>query len=334
MPVVYPHTGIVLRELQLVTITYDGYDKTADVGAFGDALVRSSWYQEIGKEYQMSVAQHVQQVSLGPAPATLSRAKLGMDIQSLLATRPDIVQPAATDNQVLYLAYVPPSVALGTGFAGLSGYHEMLALGAARFPLAVVLDSGAGLAAVTLQAAHQVIDAVTDPYVQPIDGYHTDPLASDPWCLMLGEIADLCQGEEPFVDPDTQLQFPRVYSAIAAQAGNPPCIPSRDGDIWIDVSATPSQIQKVAAGDSVTFTLTGWSTAPTDDWTIQMHTADGSQIALDEMQPRLSSNTINNGQVLSLTLRTPPGTPPKTIGGVSLLSGDNLRPWAVGFMIK
>src|SRR5882724_6930744 len=91
MPSVLPHTGIVLSDMQLVTITYDGYDKAADVGAFGDALTRSSWYQTIGKEFWMSAAQQVQQVSLGPAPATLSRTELAMDVLSLLRARPDVV---------------------------------------------------------------------------------------------------------------------------------------------------------------------------------------------------------------------------------------------------
>jgi hypothetical protein len=333
MPAVAAHTGIVLSDMQLVTITYDGYDRAAEVGAFGDALVHSSWYQAVGEEFGMTAAQHVQQVSLGPAPASLTRAQLAIDVQSLIA-RHDVVQPSEANNQVLYLVYVPPSVSFDAGLLRMTGYHEMLTLGNARFPLAVAIDAGAGLAPVTLQAAHQVIDAVTDPYVPPTDGYHTDPLDSDPWCLMYGEIADLCQGEDPYIDPDTRLRFPRVYSTAAAKAGNPPCLPSLDGEIWSDVSATPSQIQVVGPGDPISFTITGWSTAPTADWTLHLRTADGSQIPLEEMQPLLSSTTINNGQQVSLTLRAPRQTPPRTLGGVTLLSGDNLRPWAVGFIVK
>src|SRR5690349_21197237 len=41
LPSVFEHTGAVLSEVQLVTITFAGYDITSDVVAFGDAMVAS-----------------------------------------------------------------------------------------------------------------------------------------------------------------------------------------------------------------------------------------------------------------------------------------------------
>ena len=233
---------------------------------------------------------------------------------------------------MLYLLYVPPTVMRGTGLGGRS-YHEMHMLdGGVRFPIAVVLDNGGGAAPTSMMAAHQVTNAVTDPYGPPTDGYYADPPKTDPWSLVRGETGDLCEGEDPFLEGG--FAYPRVYSNRAAMASMPPCQPFRTDDAWSDVTAEPSQIQMIPANGSVKFRLTGWSTSPVPDWQIRVQPADVSQLSLDEMNPQLSSTSINNATTVTLTLHAPREASQGTIGGVYILSGQNGHPWAVGFAVQ
>jgi hypothetical protein len=331
LPVVFPHTGTVLSSMQLVTITYAGYDAASDVGAFGDALVASSWYRTTGAEYGVSPATHRQQVVVGAPPASLDRDHIAAQILDLI-TRGVVPAPGAVDNQLLYLLYVPPGIPRGADLAGVRGYHEMLVLDGVRVPVAVVIDDGSDLATTTTQAAHQVIDAATNPYLPPNDGYYADPPEKDPWRLLRREVADLCEGED--VVSEGRFTFPRVYSNTAAVASMTPCTPVRPGDVYYDVTAEPSQIQTIAAGGSFKFQLTGWSTGPLPDWRVRVRAAASSMLSYDEMRPELSSDTINNGETVTLTLHAPLESASGTTGGVAVLSGVNEHPWAVGFIVR
>ncbi|HEX7842057.1 MAG TPA: hypothetical protein VF469_31515, partial [Kofleriaceae bacterium] len=229
------------------------------------------------------------------------------------------------------LLYVPPAVTRGTGLD--RSFHAMHALGdGVRFPIAVVLDSGGGAAETSKMAAHQVINAVTDPYGPPTDGYYADPPKTDPWSLVRGELGDLCEGEDPVVEDG--FAYSRVYSNRAAMASRPPCQPFQPDDAWSNVTAEPSQVQMIPASGSVEFRLTGWSTSPVPDWQIRLQAADVSQLSLDEMNPQLSSTSINNSTAVTLTLHAPREAGPGTIGGVYILSGENGHPWAVGFVVQ
>jgi hypothetical protein len=331
MPLVLPHTRTVLTTMQLVTITFDGYSAGDAVELFGDALVGSRWYTMIGAEYGMSAGTHAKKIRIGAPPAALDRGQIAARIIDLI-TRGDVPGPDPDHNEVLYLFYVPPTVVRGPDLRGAHGYHEMLTLGDARFPIAVVLDDGSGLAATTTAAAHQLINAVTNPYEPPKDGYYAEPPKTDPWSLVRGEIADLCEGEAMYLDGGDV--FPRVYSSAAAQASLPPCLPTMPGDSWSDVTAKPAQIQSIPPGGSIKFRLTGWSTTELPDWKLRIVPADSSNFSEDEMLPQLSGDTINNNTTVTLTLHAPFEATVNATGGVYILSGANNHPWAVGFTVS
>jgi hypothetical protein len=329
MPVVFPHTGTVLSSVHLVTLKFSDHAAQVDLARFGNRLVTSDWYHKVGAEYGFDIGT-AELVDIGPAPTSISRADIAQKIIDLIAAR-RVPRPTAAD-ELLYLLYVPPRVARGAGLQ--RSYHEMLTLSdGMRFPIAVVLDSGRSAADTTTTAAHQLINAVTNPYTPPKDGYYADPPKTDPWSLVRGEIGDLCEGEEPYAD--NEFAYPRVYSNRAAIASLPPCLPILPEDSWSDVTAEPATIQMIAAAGSVRFRLTGWSTRPLPAWNIRVQVADSSQLSADEMRPQLSSDTINNGQTVTLTLHAPPeGVAPGTTGSVYILSGKNEHPWAVGFVVK
>lgn len=339
LPAVYPHTRTVLSAMQLVTLTYPGYDATGVI-AYGNALVASDWYRNVGAEYGMAPATAVQHKVLPAAPVPLTRNAIAAQVLALVGNDPGVIKPSFDSNQVLYLVFVPPGTPRGVGLSGVRGYHDMLTAtglspqGPVRFPIAVVFDDGSP-ASTTLQAAHQVIDAATNPYAKPNDGWYADPPATDPWCLLRREVADLCEGEAVYVE--NGVAYPRVYSNAAARAGNPPCAPLLEGDAWSDVTAEPSQIQLLtvgATGGEIKFRLTGWSTSPLPDWKLHIRAAETSDLSIEDMAPHLApGDTINNSATVTLTLRAPPDSVGAT-GAVEILSGANQRPWAVAFVIR
>lgn len=330
LPRVIAHTGIVLSAMQLVTITYAGYDATSDVIAFGDALVASKWYRTAGAEYHVSPATHRQQAVLAAPQGELDRDQIAAQITDLISAG-RVPAPDPDANQLLYLLYVPHSVA-GPDLASVGGYHDMLTLAGVRFPIAVVVDDGTGLTATTLQAAHQVIDAATNPYLPPLDGYYADPPRTDPWSLLRREVADLCEGDDDAIEG--RFAYPRVYSNVAAVTSMTPCIPVRPGDVYYDVSADPSQIQTIDPGGSFQFQLTGWSTSPLTAWKVQVRVPASSMLSFDQMHPQFSSDMINNGDMVTLTLHAPADAESGTTGGLELLSGGADHPWAVGFVVR
>ena len=52
------------------------------------------------------------------------------------------------------------------------------------------------------------------------------------------------------------------------------------------------------------------------------------------MHPELSSDTINNGETVTLPLHATLEAQSGTIGGVELLSGINEHPWAAGCVVR
>jgi hypothetical protein len=331
LPKVIPHTSTVLSAMQLVTITYAGYAAADDVIAFGDALVASKWYEATGAEYGVSPAAHRQQVALGAPPAMLDRARIAAQIAEVI-TGSGAAPVDAIGNQLLYLLYVPHPVELGADLAGVHGYHEMVTIDGTWYAFAVVIDGGTSLAATTIQTAHQVIDAVTNPYLPPNDGFYSDPPEKDPWRLMRREVADLCEGDDVVIEGG--FAYPRVYSNIAAATRMTPCTPVRSGDVYYDVSAEPSQIQTIPPGGSFQFELTGWSTGPLLAWKVRVRAAASSMLSYEQMHPEFSSDMINNGETVTLTLHAPDDAVPGTMGGLELLSGGNEHPWAVGFVVR
>jgi hypothetical protein len=330
MPSVLRHSGTVLANLRLVTLAFDGYDAAA-VDRFGDAIVASSWYTSVGAEYGIRSGSHIPTVSLGAAPASLTRIEIKQLLERQIAEDSRLPKPAVGNHQLLYMLYVPSSVARGADLTGTAGYHHASEIDHARFPYVVVLDDGVGPAALTTVAARLLINAVTNPFQPPDDGYYADPPKIDPWSLVRREVADLCDGQRLVTEAD--LTLPQVYSDLAAKAGKSPCKPSPN-DAWSDVSAEPSTMREVPRGGSVTFILTGWSTEDVPPWELRTRVADFSDISESEMRPLLSENTISNNMTVKLTLHVPLTAPSRASGGVYVLSGETGHPWAVGFIVK
>jgi len=330
MPSVLHHNGTVIANLRLVTLAFDGYDTTA-VNRFADAVVTSSWYATVGSEYGIRQGSHVPTVSIGPAPSSLSLDDV-TDLVKQQLTDNRVPRPSAGNTQLVYMLFVPSTVTAGAGLAGAHARHHATTFNDAPVPIVTVLDDGRGPEAMSVVAGRQLMNAVTNPYEPPNDGYYADPPPGDPWSLVRRELADLCDGEVPITEGN--LMLPQVYSDLAAKAGKSPCKPAGPNDGWSDVSADPANMRMIPRGGSVTFVLTGWSTEEVPDWEIRTRVADFSEFTEAQMQPVLSDHVINNNTTVRLTLHAPLTASSGAPGGIYILSGASGHPWAVGFFVR
>jgi hypothetical protein len=167
-----------------------------------------------------------------------------------------------------------------------------------------------------ISASHEFIEAATNAYP------HSDPAfiindPDNPWSFVPGEIADLCV-RKGWREGNFYAQ--RVWSNTAAAAGSDPCLPLPRGEVYFSVSAVPDVTQRVPAGQSATFTLTGWSSAPMPAWQL------GAIAGLSTFEPQLNVTelTIGNGGTVTLTVMVPSGTPSGSFASVNITSFDTM----------
>jgi hypothetical protein len=335
LPQVGANSGVIYAHPKLVTITYQDYAVKAQVEAWGDAVVNTSWWTTVGAEYGIGAMTHAAKYTIpvhSPNTTPIEDKDIEAEIKSLVATGV-VPTPPYGDSEYIYMIYIPATVPLGLSLQGLGGYHAMVTLpSGTRYSYAVVLDDN-NLDDTTVTSSHELIEAATDPYDPPLEGWIVNVQMPDPWYLALGEVADLCNFEDPV--QEGAYMYQRSWSNAAAAADKNPCIPNQD-EAWETVSADPATMPTLAAGDSMDFTLTGWSTAlEMNDWTLDISTpADYSEFSPTEMVAHLSDKSINNGTTVTLTLKAPATAKSGQVGGMYVFSGPNYRPWVVGFVVQ
>jgi hypothetical protein len=334
MPQAIPHGGKIIAHPQLVTITFSDDSFATMENAFGDAIVGDPWMTTTGNDYGVGTGTSAAKVTLGAAPASLDFA----GVQTLIEGKINdgtLPAPDATGDQHIYMLYVPRKVTLAADLQDEYGHHGMGTGKGVHIAYAVILDPSFNtdeLNGITSTAAHELMEAATDPYDSPDDGWYVDPPLPDPWWEIAGEVGDLCDGEALIQAGGFAVQ--RIYSNTAAAAGKNPCVPEDPDDAWQDVTVTPATMPTVAAGGTATFTLTGWSTSQVPDWALDDYTADYSDLADTDMNPTFSSKMINNGTSVMLTLHVPASATSGQTGALYILSGPQIRPWPVGFIVK
>lgn len=335
MPPMPKHTNKILTAPHLVTITYASYTYQQQVEEFGKFMVTSSWMTSIGKEFGILAGTHEERRFPGAAPATIDDPGIQALIKAKIGTGN---LPAPTvGGQDLYMIYFPATTAITDsgpapmcGPNGSVGYHGAAKSGVIDFPYAVIADCGTGFPDITSTASHELIEGASDPWDAPNDGYFMDFNAPDLWYTDYGdETADMCQYEANV--PEGIWSFQRSYSNIAAAAGGSPCVPAVPGEAYTNVSASPATMPSVAAGGSVVFTITGWSTLPTTPWKLAL--GPGDQTDFDP-KAVLSATTINNGDTVTVTLKAPTAAKPGDIGSAYIFSGDAGHFWPVAIRVN
>jgi hypothetical protein len=284
----------------------------------------------VGKEYGVTGGVHLKKVRLTTAAPTTITDTAIVALLKQLASAGTIPAPSAQNAQLIYLVYFPSTTKIddGTGAIlcgpdGYLGYHYADSLkGAGAFTYAVLPDCTGKLDDLTSTVSHEIIEAATDPE----DGWFLDVAGTDHWSGENGqEVADLCQDDANVQEGGWALQ--RSWSNQAAMAGGCPCVPIPSGEVFNDVSVAPAAVPKITAGMPMTFTLTGWSTAPMTDWSLVYSVSDSADF---EPMVQFSSRMINNATQVTVTLTVPAGTARGQLGSIDVFSGaDGGNFWPV-----
>jgi hypothetical protein len=299
-------------------------------------IVGSDWLAAVGGEYGVTPGQHLATIDLGPPPATLYDA----DIQALvgaLAADGGLDRDLNPPVFVLYTA-AATEVALTAGqtplCAGNDAYHASVDVGGpSPIPYAVIGDCPSptsnltDLAFTETSASHEIIESATDPFQFTAPGWINDDPQTQVWSSLYGEVADVCSNNF-VVDHNYTLQ--RSWSNAAAEMDQDPCVPYPPGDLYYGVSTTPDGVLSIPGGQTVNIHVTGWSTAPRDDWYLYPYLG-----GYQDFCPTLGAPfdggtcnrwnaiyTMNNGVELDFSLTVPAGVDAGALSSLMLLSYD------------
>lgn len=331
-PTIAGDEAYVIAHPKLVTITFQGNPDVDKLQAAGDAIVTSAWSKAVGTDYGVGDGTHLAKVVLPEAPPAQLDEPTLLNMLDQHISGGLLPEPA---SDVIYMVYISTQTVFDDGTGALIcddylGYHWQADVPSGTLTYAIVGDCGGGFDEVTATFAHEYIETATDPGF--VGGFYMQLAKSDPWYSIDGlENADMCDYADYVVEGGFTYQ--RVWSNSAAAAAlSSPCAPVDPAEVFYDVFSDAKSIPEVAAGESMAFTLTGWSTAPVADWALDV---DASYYGEFEPGVAWSSQTINNGKTVTLTLTVPAGTPPGRLGTAMVYSGEGYgRFWPVSVWSK
>jgi hypothetical protein len=333
--------GGLLISPQIVTVTFKGDSLAADLESFGDSITQSQWWTDVTAEYCMpSPAACITAGTPSPRPHVVLQAApegtITDDSTRVLITG-GIASgqlPAPTPG-TLYVLYYPPSSQLETSLGDalfhhgeqcqtVGGFHSALPAAAnptsgGPIPYAIVFECPAGdrftsiLDDVTFSAAHEIVEAATDPGAGAASTGFALP-DSNPWASYAGgELADLGQidfqvqpaGATGYLQTATtstgSYVVPRIWSNAAARAGGDPSRPQIAGATYFNVAVEQGDTAPtLRKGDVATFKATAFSTGPMT-WDVS---ALGSDATGDStgLSVALSATSVQNGDPLKVTV--------------------------------
>ncbi len=282
LPLVVDNGGPTMTAPELTSVTFSNTytNKVSDMDAFVATLGDQPYWAAATSEYGVGKPTVRAPAHLAEAaPSSLDDAT----IRSWLATKFAANDPAfgtATNNS-LFVLYYPPGTSITLGapdaggpqgqscaqFGGYHGFAPVVQGGTTSYVVYAVIPEcsqtagAADLAGVTTATSHEIVEAVTDPYVNgesdtTADGgliyppniktaYAGTSLSTDtvdPYAAWeigitrsLGglEVGDFCEGfgSSVFTPPNFPYAVQRTWSNAAVKAGKDPCAPYRTGEL-------------------------------------------------------------------------------------------------------
>jgi hypothetical protein len=326
--------GPIMRTPHIVLITFEGDTERLDLESFVSRLGTSTWWTEAVGEYGVAspTATFVRAPTL--SSTSLDDTKVNQFFTDNLKSGGLL---GAFDPNAIYVLALASGVSITTTIAGLTGhsciefggFHSETVVGGQAVVFAAIPRCGAypppplhtltGIDLLTYAMAHELVEAVVDPHPMSQPGYVVQRDTGSAIGLATGpENADMCvMIDSPEVKPaDLGYDVPRAWSNAAASAGHDPCAPAPVRPYFNVVAVMPDLITvpdpydlshtkttqtqglHLAPGDSRTISLTLYSDAPTDAWSLDAVNT--------ELLPFLSftfSKTVGqNGDVVQLTI--------------------------------
>jgi hypothetical protein len=258
-----------------LTVAYADVPNADRLAAMGDFLPGSQWLATVGAGYGVGLRGHTHFSIDAGSPTSFTRPELalriaeGIDAGEWPATWVDAGEP-------LWVVFYGPTT---PGLDHFWGEH----FADDRRVLAWIApaDDG-GLERYERVFAHEVIEALTDPYS---DAWHGQTYES--------EVGDLCETVQ--VPDEAGFALPASWSNDASKAGLPPCQPAFGpyGTLW-----GPSQVS-LDPGQSVELDFPAISGTGLSAWNVEVRYLGGSA---DDTDFELSSTSVSAGAVAHVRL--------------------------------
>lgn len=342
IPPIPNNGGAIIKNVRLVTLTYDDDPQRAQDEAYAAWIVQSRWLSQVGTEYGVGPGSNLNVRLPGVAPTTL----LDSDVQALVANLiadGGVPAPAVGDGggapSELYMMYFPASTSisgsgLGQSCQSFGGYHNESTVPTSGVPFSYGVIPTCGSASETqITVSHELLEAVTDPFPMSNPAYTSSNANVNGW---IGEVGDLCTF---YAVQEGDFLAQRIWSNAAANAGQQPCVPAPADAPYVGVSTTTAdEFLTLAAGQSLSITLTGWSTVATQPFSVSI-SPYGTGLLQNNFQPTLAlgASLLSNGQTTTLTVGVPSGTPSGSYATVTLYSGlsdDNFEYWPLLLLVR
>ena len=360
--------GPVVATPNLITFSYVGFESaTYPVASYGDWLVTSPWLQTVGPSFGVGLGTHLDVQLPGSGPTSTVACPPGSDAGSVCIQDSDVQAfiwsyvadagsaiplPSTGNPSNIYMIYYPENVIVlqggGQSCTSFGGYHGSFGdLGDAGttwvyavIPTCPNFDPNLTPTQIMeVDTSHEFIEACTDPEQQS-PGYYFSS-SSSPWAFDYPEVGDVCDGAPnvTYAAGGNSFTAQEVWSNPQAAAGNQsPCAPQSSG-VYFNVSpvaqlsgATNGLAVVPAGTGSVSFALTGWSSAPTGSWTVYAYPTVGTfTLTSNNLAFTAPGQTagpgptiqMSNGGTATLTVTLPSGLTSGTYAVVELASSQD-----------
>ncbi|MDB4936404.1 MAG: hypothetical protein JWP87_3376 [Labilithrix sp.] len=269
--------GSVLKNPVIITVTWPGDDKAADLETLGDTIGAGQYWKDVTSEYGASAAisgeaHHVRLADA--APASMSDTQLDAFVASHVGAATDGWPVPAGD--AVYILYLPKGTQLmlqgkSACSSGVGGYHDSTKVNGKSTAYAIVPRCGTDFDHITLSASHELAEAATDPYPRSRPawyGFREEDLAWEFFQQFQSENGDACEFyRDSDLDPtETGLAFTvqRQWSNASAKAGHDPCVPAFKGATYFNV--TPLNMDDI----DVDLSAIGGDTATTKGFKVKV----------------------------------------------------------------
>ena len=321
----------VMRAMRLVSIVAGNDDLANQLLDFGDGVPSSAWYAALSAEYNLGAAGPSVRIKGPDIPdARVDENRMARYIADALAgADPPVVPDGRTmivlylprNTQFLYKGSVNDCNQISMDDKTFGGYHAPYGpLGDMWAPvMRCMLPKGhTALEQLTVFSTLQIASAITNPGKL---GYSTALAPGDPpWFSTAypeinggnyAEIGEMCSVDTRLVEG--QSTYHRFFSNKGAKARGDWCAPALSVPYY-NVT-TELDWYGGAAGDTLNVQLTGWSTAPVEEWPVRaVMGASGDLLNYGTARVESETNTtingityqtINNGQVATLKVSIP-----------------------------
>ena len=348
--------GAVLKNPVIVTVTWAGDPKVAELEALGDMMGASAYWKATTSEYgtlgaTSGEANHVHLP--GAPPASISDQQLEAFVAANVTSG---TFPTPATGEPIYVLQLQKATQLmlsgkSACSQGVGGYHDSTKVGLKGVAYAVVPRCGNSFDSVTVATSHELAEAATDPYPRSRPawtGFREEDLAWEFFQQFQSENGDACEfyrdSDLRVGESDVGFTVQRQWSNASGKAGHDPCVPAFKGvnyfnvtplgteDLDVDLSAigggsATAKGYKIKVGASRQIPLGFYSDGPVSSWTIRavaggIASRDGSSSGVD-LELDVAEGVNGNKAYLTVTVNTAGKTNSELITVVSSHAGTS-----------